>query len=78
MSAAVNTGLAIVFAGPVCRLDFTPDVAAHFTRLLAAEEESTTRVGSTLEEKKASGAPPLREQRFLQRDRDRCLNGIAP
>jgi hypothetical protein len=35
-----TTGLAIVFAGPVSRLDLTPDVAAHFARLLAAEAAS--------------------------------------
>ena len=31
------TGLAIVFAGPVTRLDMTSDTAAHFASLLALE-----------------------------------------
>lgn len=32
-----STGLAIVFAGPVSRLDMTPDVAQHFASLIAIE-----------------------------------------
>lgn len=32
-----DTGLAIVFAGPVSRLDLTPDVAEHFASLIAIE-----------------------------------------
>jgi hypothetical protein len=32
-----DTGLAIVFAGPVSRLDLAPDVAAHLASLLAIE-----------------------------------------
>ena len=32
-----ETGLAIVFAGPVSRLDMAPDVAAHLASLLAIE-----------------------------------------
>jgi hypothetical protein len=32
-----ETGLAIVFAGPVSRLDMAPDVATHLASLLAIE-----------------------------------------
>lgn len=35
--AHTSTGLAIVFAGPVSRLDMAPDVAEHFASLIAVE-----------------------------------------
>lgn len=35
--AHTSTGLAIVFAGPVSRLDMAPDVAQHLGSLLAIE-----------------------------------------
>jgi hypothetical protein len=37
------TGLAIVFAGPVSRLDMTSDTAAHFASLLAVEARHRLR-----------------------------------
>ena len=37
------TGLAIVFAGPVSRLDMTSDTAAHFASLLAVEARHRMR-----------------------------------
>lgn len=85
--AHTSTGLAIVFAGPVSRLDFTPDVAAHFARLLAAEA-SAAGVGCSLEAENGSravvvgrGAAENKQNRVtggahpLCCDCDGCLNG---
>jgi hypothetical protein len=48
-----ETGLAIVFAGPVSRLDLTPDVAEHFASLIAIEaRHRLAGVVRTLEAKK--------------------------
>jgi hypothetical protein len=85
--AHTSTGLAIVFAGPVSRLDFTPDVAAHFARLLAAEASSTI-VGSTLEAENGSRAVAVGGD-AAENKQNRvtvgmhplfcdCLNGDAP
>lgn len=78
-----TTGLAIVFAGPVSRLDMTPDVAAHFARLLAAE--ASLGVIGTLEAEKGSHAVVRESQKQLHVgstdahplccDCDACLNG---
>lgn len=48
-----ETGLAIVFAGPVSRLDLTPDVAEHFASLIAIEARA--RVAGVV---RALGAEP--------------------
>lgn len=82
--AHTSTGLAIVFAGPVNRLDFTPDVAAYFARLLAAEA-SSTGVGTTLEAENGPRAPVVATRVTVRRvcsnphplccDCDGCLNG---
>jgi hypothetical protein len=77
--AHTSTGLAIVFAGPVSRLDFTPDVADHFARLLAAEAR-TAGLGSTLEISRSETTKTQESVVFqhpLCCDCDSCLNGGA-
>lgn len=72
-----ETGLAIVFAGPVSRLDLTPHVAEHFASLIAIEARSRLLgVVRTLEAEKplyvhTADAHPL------SCDCDSCLNGAA-
>ena len=52
------TGLAIVFAGPVSRLDLTPDVAEHFASLIAIEARAhLTGVVRTLEAQNLDVSP---------------------
>lgn len=85
--AHTGTGLAIVFAGPVSRLDMTNDVAAHLARLLAAEAQTPRNPNAA--EVSNSGQLP----RFSRRnpnasievigrhplccDCDECLNGVS-
>jgi hypothetical protein len=75
-----ETGLAIVFAGPVLPLDLTSDVAEHFASLIAIEARA--RVAGIVRALEA--APPLRplvgvaHPLCCDRDNcDNCLNGDA-
>jgi hypothetical protein len=77
-----TTGLAIVFAGPVSRLDMTPDVAAHFARLLAAEAAAPQRATEGDRQTAAPDRflPEILPIRVIDRhpiccDCDGCLNG---
>jgi hypothetical protein len=66
-----ETGLAIVFAGPVSRLDMAPDVAAHLASLLAVEARH--RMRGVVAELAAPRA--LAAHHCLQCDCDSCIHG---
>jgi hypothetical protein len=72
-----DTGLAIVFAGPVSRLDMAPDVAQHLASLLAVEaRHRLAGVVRTLRaELPSTSAVRMREPHALCCDCDNCLNG---
>jgi hypothetical protein len=79
--AHTSAGLAIVFAGPVTRLDFTPDVAAHFASLLAAEARSAAsgvdheNGGFRAQVRARSGVSMITRLHPLCCTCDPCLNG---
>lgn len=71
-----ETGLAILFAGPVSRLDLTPEGAEHFASLIAIEARARVAgVVRTLSGENGSRAVELREQHALCCDDDCCLKG---
>jgi hypothetical protein len=70
------TGLAIVFAGPVSRLDMSADVAQHLASLLAVEARHRLQgvvagIASPVEMRRRDDAHPN------CCDCDLCLNGDA-
>jgi len=75
-----ETGLAIVFAGPVSRLDLTPEVAEHFASLIAIEARHRLRgIVSAVENIQNLNDSALRhaarQSHPLCCDCDTCLNG---
>ena len=71
-----DTGLAIVFAGPVSRLDLAPDVAAHLARLLAVEaRHHVAGVVRTLKAENNGASVERTLAHPLCCDCEPCLNG---
>lgn len=71
-----DTGLAIVFAGPVSRLDLTPDVAEHFASLIAIEARA--RVAGVVRQLELEASRPVElagDVHPIFCNCDGCLNG---
>lgn len=75
--AHTSTGLAIVFAGPVCRIDMAPDVAAHFARLRAAVAVSVAKPGPSISSTSSDGARSLGAEAFGPPPRLTCSGATA-